>query len=235
MTGRLPLLARRAHKWLALLVGAQLVIWSLTGLYMTAVSIDVIHGDHLVRPAASHAGPAATLIDPLLAVRAVPGGETARLLKMSDRWVYVVSAGSSQSLIDATSGALVRPPSVETIRKSARAMFAGDAALRQLRLVHELPSEVRGRQAPLWVAEFEGWSRPTLYFSAATGELVTKRHQLWRIFDFAWMLHIMDYDERDNVNNWLLRSAAGVAIAFSLAGIWLLPSTFRRRKRRVRT
>ena len=42
---RAKLLARRLHKWLALLVGAQLLVF-----YMVAVHIDIIHGDMLVRP-----------------------------------------------------------------------------------------------------------------------------------------------------------------------------------------
>lgn len=46
---RLPLLARTLHKWLGLLIGLQVVIWTLSGAYMVAVHIDIIHGDHLVR------------------------------------------------------------------------------------------------------------------------------------------------------------------------------------------
>jgi len=41
----------------------------------------------------------------------------------------------------------------------------------------------------------------------------------WRIFDFLWMLHTMDYQERDNFNNWLLR-------AFSIFGIFTILSGF---------
>ncbi|MDP9422061.1 MAG: hypothetical protein M3Q19_04365, partial [Pseudomonadota bacterium] len=46
---RLHIAARKTHKWLGLFIGIQVVIWSLSGLYMTAVHIDIIHGDHLVR------------------------------------------------------------------------------------------------------------------------------------------------------------------------------------------
>ena len=46
---RLPALARKTHKWLALIIAVQAVFWMLSGLYMTAVHINIIHGDHLVR------------------------------------------------------------------------------------------------------------------------------------------------------------------------------------------
>ena len=53
MAIRWPLLVRRTHKWLALVVGVQVLLWTLTGFYMVVVHIDTIHGDHLVRAPAS--------------------------------------------------------------------------------------------------------------------------------------------------------------------------------------
>mgnify|MGYP003339799900 CR=1 FL=1 len=49
------------------------------------------------------------------------------------------------------------------------------------------------------------------------GEIVSRRHALWRVFDFAWMLHIMDYEARTNVNNPLLRIATLSAAAMALS------------------
>ena len=55
---RLHIAARKTHKWLGLFIGLQVVIWSLSGLYMTVVHIDTIHGDHLDPDrAAAHGGP----------------------------------------------------------------------------------------------------------------------------------------------------------------------------------
>ncbi len=46
---KLSLLSRSLHKWLALFVGVQLLIWAVTGFYMVAIDLDFIHGDPLVR------------------------------------------------------------------------------------------------------------------------------------------------------------------------------------------
>ena len=43
------LLSRSLHKWLALFVGLQLLVWAVTGFYMVAIDLDFIHGDSLVR------------------------------------------------------------------------------------------------------------------------------------------------------------------------------------------
>jgi hypothetical protein len=61
---------------------------------------------------------------------------------------------------------------------------------------------------------------------------VSRRHELWRIFDFLWMLHIMDYETRDNVNNWLLRGFTLLAFTTALSGTWLLWFAFPRRRRK---
>ena len=42
---RWPLLARRTHKWFSLIMGVQALFWIVSGLYMTAIHIDIIHGD----------------------------------------------------------------------------------------------------------------------------------------------------------------------------------------------
>ena len=53
------------------------------------------------------------------------------------------------------------------------------------------------------------------------------------VFDFFWMLHIMDYDERENVNNLLLRGMTLLALVTALSGAWLLFFAFPRKRRKA--
>ena len=229
-TIRWPLVTRRVHKWLALFVGVQAVLWTVSGLYMTVVHIDTIHGDHLVRTPQPRALPASALTDPLGAAGMVPRAEAVKLYWLEGRPTYIVAASGTQTLVDARDRSQIFAPTEEQVRQMAEFWFAGTEQLKSLVLIQDLPGEVRGRKPPLWRAEFEGWNKPTLYFSPETGELITRRHELWRIFDFAWMLHIMDYDERENVNNWLLRAFTWAAVLMALSGAFLLLYSFPRRK-----
>ncbi len=228
---RFPLLARRTHKWLALIIGLQALIWTVSGLYMTAVHIDIIHGDHFIRVAERTPLTAGELADPMAAAASVPGGETVKLHRLLDRPVYIVTSKSGATLVDARTGARLSPPSEAQIRQLATFWFTGTEPLEKLSLVADLPGEVRGRKPPLWRAEFGGWNKPTLYFSPQTGELVTRRHELWRIFDFVWMLHIMDYQERENINNTLLRIFTWSAFLMAISGAWLLLWSFPKRRK----
>jgi uncharacterized iron-regulated membrane protein len=229
---RLRIAARKTHKWLALLIGLQVVIWSLSGLYMTAVHIDIIHGDHLVRQAAPGTVAAGDLADPVKAL-AANRGETLRLAWVRGRPAYVVTGEAGERVVDASNGQSLAPPSEAEIRAIARSTYTGSEPIASTALITQIPGEIRGRKPPLWRVEFDHWNKPTLYFSPATGELLTRRHELWRIFDFVWMLHIMDYETRDNVNNLLLRVATWGAVLMALSGAWLLIYAFPRKKKKA--
>jgi hypothetical protein len=216
-----------------LVVALQAAIWSVSGLYMTAVHIDIIHGDHFVRKIEPEPRLATDLISPLAAAQAA-GGSSARLSPFLGRPVYVVGTENGDRLVDARSGRPLPPPSPDQIRRAAELRFAGPEKLIRLSLITEIPGEIRGRKPPLWRADFSGWNQPTLYFSPSTGELVSRRHELWRIFDFVWMLHIMDYDERENVNNWLLRGTTWLMVVTVLSGAWLLFFAFPRKRKASR-
>ena len=226
---RLPALARKTHKWLALIIAVQAVFWMLSGLYMTAVHINIIHGDHLVRAPRQQPIALDGLVEP---TSLVPGGtRSVRLDTQLGQPVYIVDAIPGRMLFDARTGQMLSPLDEKAARDRAVALYAGKGAVTKVELLDTAPSEIKGRQMPIWRVEFEGMWKPTIYIAPQTGELSAKRHDLWRIFDFVWMFHIMDYEERTDMNNTLLRVATWMAVATSATGGWLLLYSFRRRRR----
>ncbi|PZQ20961.1 MAG: hypothetical protein DI569_13590 [Sphingopyxis macrogoltabida] len=232
MAIRWPLLARRTHKWLALVVGVQALLWTLTGLYMVAVHIDIIHGDHLVRVPVVEPFDLAGLAPPAQIVAAAPGVSEIRLQRHFGRPVWRAETPDGPRLFDARTGQPVAPPDAAQIRTLARHIYTGEGKIVSVRMLTDAPQEMGSRKPPFWQVEFEGWNRSTLYLSPATGELMSRRHALWRIFDFAWMLHIMDYDERTDINNPLLRVVTWATFAMAATGAWLLIWSFPRRRRK---
>src|SRR3546814_3166183 len=83
MAIRWPLLVRRTHKWLALVVGVQALLWTLTGFYMVVVHIDTIHGDHLVHAPAARPFDLSGLASPSTIVAAAPGDRKSTRLNSS--------------------------------------------------------------------------------------------------------------------------------------------------------
>lgn len=229
---RPALLSRTLHKWLALIVGIQLVFWTLSGFYMVVVDLDFIHGDALVRNVRVPLGadrPAvgfsevAQQFDGVTAIslRALPG-QAAPL--------YEITTRTGKVLVDATSGQQLSPLSRDVIANLSRQYYAGRGELASLTLIErDAPLEIQTRPLPLWRADFDDWLQTSLYVHPDSGVLVTRRHRFWRWFDFLWMFHIMDFEQRTDMNNGLLRTATIAGLVTVLSGCWLLYFSFRRR------
>lgn len=81
--------------------------------------------------------------------------------------------------------------------------------------------EYRGKPLPAWAIRFEHPSQATVHIAAELGTFQSIRHEQWRVFDFLWMLHTMDYAGRDNFNNLLLRSFSVLGLVAILSGFIL--------------
>lgn len=225
----LPFWVRRTHKWIGLVIGVQALLWMLSGVYMTVISLDVIHGDHLAHVFNEPLDRGRDRLDVAQLARLQPGFESFKLKKFLGREVYELRTGGKASLVDAQTGALLSPLPREQIVARARDIYQGEAEIREVTWITLAPQEVARRPVPMWAVRFDDRANSTLYFSPDTGDLLARRHDLWRWFDFLWMFHIMDYDTRSDVNNGLLRVAAGVGLLFALSGAWLVFYSFRRR------
>ena len=229
---RPALLSRTLHKWLTLIVGLQLLLWAVSGFYMVVVDLDFIHGDPLVR----NLRVPLTIHQPLMPIAEVAQRYpevtqvTMRALPATGP-VYEITANGRRVLVDAASGQQLSPLSTGRIRELARDYYAGTGEPTNVVLLErDPPTEIQTRGLPLWRIDFDDWLETTLYIHPDTGALVTRRHRFWRWFDFLWMLHIMDYEAREDVNNGLLRAISVLGTVTAVSGVWLLYFSFRRRR-----
>lgn len=95
--------------------------------------------------------------------------------------------------------------------------------------------EYRGRILPVWKVGFDGEESLTLYIDPWTGEVLARRTDRWRLFDFLWMLHIMDFDERVDFNHPLLQVAAFLGLIIALSGVlfWAMTTPLLHKRRRA--
>ena len=84
-------------------------------------------------------------------------------------------------------------------------------------------SEFRGRNLPLYkvISENEKGKKINVYVDPFSGEVSAIRSLQWRIWDFMWGIHIMDWVERDNIDNLWLKVFSFIALFTSLSGIIL--------------
>ena len=60
-----------------------------------------------------------------------------------------------------------------------------------------------------------------VYLDPFSEEIVAIRSNQWRIWDFMWGIHIMDWNERDNIDNVFLKIFSILALLSALSGIYL--------------
>ncbi len=233
--------SRLAHKWLALAVGVQLLLWAVSGFYMVVVDLDFIHGDSLVRnlkPALDISGRFVSF-DSLRRDRPDINAIRLRALPDDGTAVYEIITVAGIELVDARTGHMISPLPEARVISLARAYYAGSGdAVRATLIASEAdkPGELQSRSLPSWRVDFDDWLETSLYVHAESGVLATRRHRFWRWFDFLWSLHIMDYRERIDVNNRLLLIASVLGTATLISGFWLAWFSFGffRRGRRMR-
>lgn len=219
-----PLLFRRIHKWAGLILGLQFVLWTVSGAVMALLDADKV---------AAHAEPvtevAASPWPSDIRLRA-PAEPVTRLVlrRVADRPVFEVGSGADTRLIDARSG-----ETVSVDKDLARAIASGSAgpgqAVRDTRFLARPNLEARDHSGPMWRVNFVDPDNSSSYVSARDGRLLVTRNDTYRVWDFVWMLHNMDYVNRASFNHPLIIFVAFGALWLSLTGVYLLFKSFRKR------
>jgi uncharacterized iron-regulated membrane protein len=220
---------RKLHKWLGLIVGLQVLLWTVSGLIFAFLDHHEVSAEHSTRaPEPAVITPATTLADPAAWLPGLNPEQIfeIRLAPILDRWVWRIETHEGVTLRAAETGESIELND-EWIRRLAQQQYVGKGQLASVTFHPASTVETRNSGAT-WEARFADESKTSLYFSADDGRLVEARNSTWRLFDFFWMLHTMDYQGRDNFNNPLVITMGMAALWLSLSGLILLFRSFRR-------
>lgn len=219
---------RKLHKWVGLIIVLQFILWMASGLTMSLLDSDAVQGkQHQVDSARQPRLWPTGLLSPSQVVGAARGPvQIIEAFWLQDRPVYRVAYKSTAWLVDAVDG---RPVHVGATTAGAIAAkdYVGNGAPGKPEKMEAATLEVRGHESPIWRVAFNDEDNTTLYVSAQDGQILERRNGSWRLFDFVWMLHIMDYTGRKDFNNPLVIMAAAGGLWIALSGFWLLVTSFR--------
>jgi len=223
------LLIRKAHRYIGLIIAIQLLAWTLGGIWFAWNDIDKIHGDHL-----RDTKKATALIPKVSVQKAIEiltdfkSLNSITVIQVLSTPVYRISYQTNKStneitMVDGSTGELVP----EITQKQAIEISQGVAGFQAKILSIELITatdahhEYRSKPAPAWAITYDYPESPTFYVSTQLGTVTAVRHTSWRIFDFLWMLHTMDYQTRDDFGNWLIKIFSLIALITAVSGIVL--------------
>lgn len=232
------------HRWLGLLISVQLLAWSVGGLVFSLLDIEKVRGNRdRVMAAPLVINPQAGMLTSeqavALAKRELGDVDVTGLVLRSRQGhlVFDVLGPESRPLavVNADDGTVSTDVGAEAAGLIAAADFRFSTQVESVELIQdEAPLEYRGKRLPSYRVVLDHAEAPHIYVCAVTGEVLARRNQSWRIFDFFWMLHIMDYSQREDFNHWLLTVASALAVATSATGILLWGLRLRRKKQVTR-
>lgn len=231
---------RRSHRYLGLILGIQFLLWTISGLYFSWTNIDEIHGDFQHKHP-SHLSGNFNLISPAITFGKlgykVDSIHTVQLFSILGKPFYTLQFFTGKDLkkvlADATTGEIRATISKEESIKIAAESFNGNPKLKSIEYITTTNGhhEYREKPLPAWAVTFEHPTNTTIYVSAEGGKVESFRNNKWRIFDFLWMGHTMDYKSRDNINNWLLRLFSAFGLITVISGFVLFWVSSKRSKR----
>lgn len=240
---------RKLHRYLGLIIGVQLFVWTLSGVIFSWMSMKTVRGEHLVRhPSGEPVGELDTDVVARVLAAVAENGQLDGLRSMSIRTMLsrpVVEAAVLRDvnfeyvLFDGRTGERLSPLDESTARRIAQHDFAEDVGVVSVERIDAVGShsEYRNKDLPAYRVVLDHPTGPVIYVSAQRGMVTARRNNQWRMYDFFWMLHTMDYWGRDSFDTWLLRSVSVFGLATVVTGfvLGLLTSrVFRRPRRRTR-
>lgn len=235
-------LVRRIHRYLGVFIGIQFMLWTVGGLYFSWTNIDEIRGDDRRREdRASFSEREYSKPREVIAKASQNGVKVVKfqMIEIGGEPHYEVATQAANGKMETlVFNALNGMPRTQINETEAR-----DIAIASLKNPRDVRSavflteenvgphhEYREKPLPAWAVTFDDGL--TVYISAATGQIGALRGDNWRVFDFLWMLHTMDFAARDNINNYLLRSFSLLGILTICSGfmLFLVSSRFFRRR-----
>lgn len=230
-------LSTQLHKWIALIVGLQVLFWVAGGLVMTAIPIERVRSEHRLAERPLPALEFELAISPAEAARSAGLAElTSANLKSTPRgpvWVLTPRDGEPRT-VDALSGGKPDTLTAAEARAVAQTAYRGPGRPVAARFYEKAPQET-GREGPLWRVDFDDREGTAFYLAPDTGEVVTRRSNVWRFYDFFWRLHILDLKEGEDFNHPLIIAAAALTLPVVVTGFVLLWSRLARDFRSFRT
>ena len=192
-------LIRSLHRYLSIFIAIQLLLWTVSGIYFAFNKIELVRGEQYRLP---------NQVEYRIFDRS--GQQVIASIKDGDAIYTTYPEGTQLEALSPQQAIVIA--TTKTTLKPLEALLITEAIS---------GSEYRGRDLPIYKVTTETEDNINIYISPMSGDILSIRSDSWRMWDLLWALHIMDYDQRDNINNFLLRLFSVLALISSMSGIIL--------------
>ena len=229
-------LIRKSHRYLGVFLGIQFLFWTIGGLYFSWTNIKSIRGEDIRKEASSIKinDLSSDLKDVISQIRksdSIHYLKAIQIAEINGVPNYQITFHNGERLktvlANVVSNEIRLPLNKDEATIIAKNSLKNESTVTSVEYLTTTSGhhEYREKPLPAYAISFEGAVNTTVYVSAELGTVETYRNNQWRVFDFLWMLHVMDYQNRDNINNWLLRLFSAIGLITLASGFILFGLT----------
>ena len=208
-------LVRKIHKYLSFFISLQLLLWTVSGIYFAFNKIELVRGEQY-----------RTQVEQSINLGdfdfEIPNTTDVSIQKRLGENIAVIKVDGTTKYLNRSGESISKLTESEAMN-----LVISNTTLSPV-LVEEIVdersgSEYRGRSLPIYKVESKTNKDLDInvYLNVYSGEVLAIRSNQWRIWDLMWGLHIMDWKERDNISNILLKIFSILALVSSVTGVML--------------
>ena len=190
---------RKIHRYLSIFIAIQLLLWTVSGIYFAFNKIEMVRGEQYRLPLETEY----------------------RIFKRLGQEIIETNENGLKTYLSHPDKLPVKnlsPEEAITIAKQKISLIPIEVSLIEK---EERGVEYRGRRLPIYKISTDTKDDINIYLDPITGDIAAIRSDSWRAWDLLWALHLMDYQDRDNINNILLKIFSVLALISSITGIIL--------------
>ena len=209
----MKLIIRKTHKYLSFFISLQLLLWTISGIYFAFNKIENVRGEQYRNAIVSN-----FKVDNLN-LNLDDIGEISIKKRLGENIIIIKRASGNKYLDE--SGISINKLSKDQVSEIVK----NNTSLKPY-FVEEVTeskrgSEYRGRKLPIYRAITKNSKDKDInvYVDPYSGEILSIRSKQWRIWDLMWGFHIMDWVDRDNIDNILLKIFSILALISSVTGL----------------
>ena len=208
-------LVRKIHKYLSFFISVQLLLWTISGIYFAFNKIELVRGEQYLKKTEES-------YDLSIFNFKIDKASDIDFQKRLGKEIIIINSNDSVRYLDKFGMPVKKMSSIEAIESVINQTSLTPLIAEEV-LNEKAGSEFRGRSLPIYRVKTKSKddSKINVYINMYSGNVVAIRSDKWRIWDLMWSLHIMDWKERDNIDNLFLKIFSILALVSSLTGIML--------------
>lgn len=224
-------ITRKTHRYLGLFIGIQFLFWTLGGLYFSWNDMDDVHGETLLNKT-EHAfdfqyqEPTRKLLLHLEQTDPKPIKKIEGIVVADDSLLRITRSNDIAFInVSKDTYGIRKELTKEECVSFVRSRLYSHIEIGEVRYITEKDiakgHEYREKPLPAYAVTLQHPTNTVVYVNPRLAKITSVRNDNWRRFDFLWMLHVMDFDTRDHITNWILRVFSVLGLLTILSGLYL--------------